>query len=33
MMAQEVHLKIFVSEHERHGGELLFEFGLTRGKV
>ena len=31
-MAQEVHLKIFVTEHERHDGELLFEFGLTRGK-
>jgi hypothetical protein len=31
-MDQGAHLKIFVTEHERHGGELLFEFGLTRGK-
>lgn len=31
-MAQGVHLKIFVAEHERHDGELLYEFGLTRDK-
>jgi hypothetical protein len=31
-MDQGVHLKIFVTEHERHNGELLFEFGLPRGK-
>ncbi len=31
-MDQGVHLKIFVTEHERHDSELLFEFGSTRAK-
>lgn len=31
-MAQGVHLKIFVAEHERHDGELLYEWILERAK-
>jgi PII-like signaling protein len=31
-MNQGVHLKIFLTEHERHGGELLYEWLLERAK-
>lgn len=31
-MAQGMHLKIFVTEHERHDGELLYEWILERAK-